>query len=402
MGSEGDRSVFPLLASIGVLYVAFGVLLGLLQGGLPPLLRSRGFDIGSIGWLFAVLLPFGLTFLWAPLIDSIALSRNTPRVAWILAAQTVSIVVLLTIAVGEGEPPVILFALALTVAFAAATMDVALDALSVMAVPPRYRPIAASLKLCALALGSIVGGGVFLALSQVVGWRLLFAGLAFVMLLAPLPLVLNRDYDPPFDAANRRQASLKATLCRAGNGELLAVLAFTSCVLFPLFSLNRIMLVDLHVPLTTIGWVVGTLAPLAGLAASALAAPLLTRVGPQPSIVVFALVLITAAGMMLVGLETRMPAWCMAGAIAANAGSTGFYVVICATILGWSRSLQPATDYAALFGISRLMSTIFVIALTQLLPVIGWSAFYVGSVFAIGAVVLVLYCFRAELAVCRQ
>jgi MFS family permease len=394
---DAGRSAIPLLASIGILYVAFGTILGLLQGGLPPLLRSRGFDIGSIGWLFAILLPFGLTFLWAPLIDTLPLSRQRPRVAWILAAQAAAIIVLMTIAVAETANPAVLFGLALVVAFSAATMDVALDALSVTAVQPRYRPIAASLKLCALSLGSIIGGGVFLALSRDLGWRPLFLGFAALMLLAPLPLVINRTYDPPVSEAAPPRASLKTTLQRAGGARQLALLAFVSCVLFALFSLNRIMLVDIHVPLATIGWVVGTLTPLCGLAASALAAPLLTRVGPQPSIFTFAAISIASVALMLLGLETATQLWCIVGAIAVNGGVAGFYVVICATILGWARSEQPATDYAALFGISRLISTIFLIGLTQLLPFIGWPAFYVGAALALFTTVLVLYRFRAEL-----
>ncbi|MFT4065547.1 MFS transporter [Paraburkholderia sp.] len=393
---QSHRSAIPLLVAIGILYAAFGIVLGLLQGGLPPLLRSRGFDIGSIGWLFAILLPFGLTFLWAPLVDSIPLSRKTPRVAWILAAQAVSIIVLLAIAATETVHPAILFGLALTVAFAAATMDVALDALSVTAVPPSYRPVAASLKLCALSLGAIIGGGVFVALSHRLGWQSLFLGFAVLMFFAPLPLVFNRDYDAPMSDIAPLRASLLVTLRRTGNGRQLALLAFTSCVLFALFSLNRIMLVDVKVPLAKIGWIVGTLTPLCGLAASAIAAPLLTRLGPQRSILAFAAISITSVGLMLFGLQTHVQAWCIVGTISVNGGVSGFYVVICATILGWARSQQPATDYAALFGISRLISTIFLIGLTQLLPFIGWSIFYVGAIVALLAAVLLLHRFRAE------
>ena len=65
-GADHSSSRRVMLA-MGVLYVGFGVLAALLQGGLPPVLRARGLSVAQIGWTFALYLPIGLSFLWAPL-----------------------------------------------------------------------------------------------------------------------------------------------------------------------------------------------------------------------------------------------------------------------------------------------------------------------------------------------
>ncbi|KAB2676674.1 hypothetical protein [Brucella tritici] len=52
----------------------------------------------------------------------------------------------------------------LVIAFAAAMMDLALDALAATSVPAEARAVAGGLKVGALSLGSMVGGGVFVAM----------------------------------------------------------------------------------------------------------------------------------------------------------------------------------------------------------------------------------------------
>ena len=74
-----DASSRRVMLAMGVLYVGFGVLAALLQGGLPPVLRARGLSVAQIGWTFALYLPIGLSFLWAPLVDRIRLPHQLDR-----------------------------------------------------------------------------------------------------------------------------------------------------------------------------------------------------------------------------------------------------------------------------------------------------------------------------------
>ena len=156
-----------------------------------------------------------------------------------------------------------------------------------------------------------------------------------------------------------------------------------------LFGLNRVMLVDAGVALEQIGSVVGTLSPLAGLVATGIAVTLMRRGGAMGALVFFAVICLSAAVLVAASfLLGKASSLAMAGAILATSGSTGFYVVICTIVLGWANTGQAATDYAALYGISRLFGMIVLMLAAQAIPIIGWAAFYIVAALALIAALL--------------
>ncbi len=375
-GIVGRPRIGALLGALGTLYVSFGVLFGLVQGGLPPLLRSRGLDLGQIGWTFAILLPFGLTFLWSPLVDAIRPMRRAPRIGWIIAAQSVVVVCLFVVAENPSAQPQWLLLLGLVVAFAAATMDVALDALASSAVPDEYRPLAGAMKVGALSVGMIIGGGVLVSLAQQLGWPTLFRAVAIITVIATLPILFCRSWDQPNNLSASTRPRVIDTFGRHGNGRRLLALTSLSCVLVSLISLNRIMLVDLGVSIEQIGAIVGLLSPAAGVGASILAVPLLRTFGSGIGLLTFTGFCIAAVATMAAGAHAMNTSIAIAGAIAVNAGVSGLYVILCAAILGWAQGRQPATDYATLYGASRFAATVALMALSRTVPLLGWPAFY--------------------------
>lgn len=385
-----DRAAWPLLVSTATLYAAFGLIYGVMQGGLPPLLRSRGIDLAGIGWSFIVLVPFGLTFLWAPLIDAVHPWPSAPRIGWIVPLQAVIVGLLSVVAQGEMWPPVLLLGLGLLVAFAAATMDVALDALSTACVPIRQRGAAGGLKVAALALGSILGGGVFVASAGRIGWTATFQICAAVSALATIPILLNRSWDRDAGRPERSRPDILAILRRPETRRRMLLLTLTTCAMVALSVFNRVMLVDLGVPVATIGAIVGTIAPILGLLASITAIPMTGRIDGRAGIVVFGGLCLVATGTMLIGIQTHSGAVAMIGATMMNAGTSGTFAILSATTLGWARGDQPATDYAVLYGVSRLVATVLLIALANLVAQIGWSVFYVGAGLVLVIAILLL------------
>lgn len=372
-----DRS-FSFLVVVGLLYVSFGAIFGILQGGLQPVLRAQGVDVGSLGLLASLLLPFGLTFLWAPLVDHIILNRRAPRVAWIIVTQAVVVGLLVVVAfVGSTSLPVV-FALALAIAFAAATMDVALDALAAKTVAQSDRVIASGIKVGSLALGSIIGGGLFVALFHRVGWTTIFLSVAALTIATTLPIFTQARKDSPSDETKgSKRPSILKLFRDPGQRKRLLLLATASVPIVMLFGLNRVMLVDAGLDLQQIGLIAGTLSPVGGIVATILAIAVMRRFGPQTGVSVFVIVCLVAAGLVVAGFQLDGSAdLAMAGAITATAASSGFYVVICAVVLGWANTAQPATDYAALYGISRLCALIVLMLAAQIIPHIGWPVFY--------------------------
>lgn len=376
---------------LSALYLGFGMTMGAIQSGLPTVLRAQGVSIGAAGWLYALYLPFGLAFLWSPLIDRWRPPVLTPRIGWIVPMQCFAALLVGVVAFLETVPVPLLFALGLLVACAMATMDIALDALAVELILPDWRPNAAAAKLAALSLGVMIGGGAFVALFQSLGWRTILLSGAFVLLVLPLAVL-------PLSAAERALprrgadsggggASLLAILRDPLQRTRLWLLTVACCVIFPLSGLNRLMLVDLGVASETIGWVVGTLAPLCMLAVAGTSAGLMKSLSHAGAMIAFGALGLAALAAMSFGYAFRSPWLAIGGAIAITAAISGIYVVITAGILRWAQGPQPATDYAAFYGVGRLASTVVTIAAAQFIGSLGWPTFYaVGG----GALVVVV------------
>lgn len=376
---------------LSALYIGFGMTMGAIQGGFPTVLRAQGVSIGSAGWLYALYLPFGMAFLWSPLIDRWRPPVLTPRIGWIVPMQCLAALLVGMAAFLETAPVPLLFALGLLVACAMATMDIALDALAVELVAPDWRPNAAAAKLAALSLGAMIGSGAFVALFQSLGWRTVLVSCAFVLLILPaavLPLsAAERELPRRTVGSGGGGASVLAVLRDPLQRRRLWLLTLACCVIFPLSGLNRLMLVDLGVAPETIGWVVGTLTPLCMLAVAGSSASLMKRLGHSAAMLAFAALGLAALAGMGLGYGLRSPSLAIVGAISITAAISGIYVVITAGILRWAQGAQPATDYAALYGVGRLASTVVTIAAAQFIGSLGWPAFYaVGG----GALVVVV------------
>lgn len=369
-----------VLLAIGLLYVGFGVMAGLLQGGLPPILRARGMSMETIAWTFALYLPIGLSFLWAPLVDRLRLPWLSPRIAWIVLAQAVAVLALIAIALLSDAPLGLLFSVGLVVAVAAATMDLALDALAVELTPAHSKPLAASMKLAALALGGMLGGGVLVAALAQWGWQTTFWLVAAFMLLSLLPILglvgYERTHAVQQAVQQRMPTQWFACLRQSQMRQYLLVLVVAAGVIFPLSALNRVMLVDIGVPMERIAWLAGTLQPLALLAIAVLTTPLIRWLGHKG-----ALWALSAAGALCVlglmlGHAQRAQALALVATVGMAAVVGGLMVVYSALILRWSEGPQAATNYAVLFCGTRLAGMVTSVLAGKLVALLAWQTFY--------------------------
>jgi MFS transporter, PAT family, beta-lactamase induction signal transducer AmpG len=204
--------------------------------------------------------------------------------------------------------------------------------------------------------------------------------------MATLPILLNWRWDSRVEGAGSAHPDLLAIFRDPDLRGKLARLTLASCVMVTLLFFNRIMLVDLGIPVPVIGLIVGMGAPLAGLVAAVAAVPILRRMGASNGILIFTAICLIACAAMGIGAWRGEPALAVAGAVIVTAGTNGFFAIICAATLGWAQGSQPATDYALLYGVSRLAATLVAIAVARLAAMIGWPLFYAGA--ACGLVVM--------------
>lgn len=377
MDGANHSSSRRVMLAMGVLYVGFGVLAALLQGGLPPVLRARGLSVAQIGWTFALYLPIGLSFLWAPLVDRIRLPFLSPRISWIVLAQLAAVAGLIAVAMLEHAPMALLFGLGLLVAVAAATMDLALDALAVELTNAQRKPMAASLKLAALALGSMIGGGVFVAVLGRMGWQFTFLCVAALMLLSLVPVLGLVKQEGHHSAGSQSQEKhWFACLRQAHMRRYLLLLVVCAGVIFPLSALNRVMLVDIQVPMEHIAWLVGSLQPIGLMVIALLATPLIRSLGHRAALALLTLAGVLCTGLLIAGYLQGWQTVAIVGTVGMSTVVGGLMVVYSALILRWSEGPQAATNYAVLFCGTRLSGIVMSVLAGKLVATMSWPVFY--------------------------
>src|SRR5262249_38514512 len=151
---------------------------------IPDWMRKSGMDIRVIGLFTLAQIPWSFKFLWSPLMD-----RYTPpwlgrRRGWMAVAQVALLAFTISLA-GLGNNPDsawVLGALALAIAFASATQDIAIDAYAVDVLRPEEQGIAAGARIAVYRAAMFVAGGFAITLAGQISWPLvnIILGLLYI------------------------------------------------------------------------------------------------------------------------------------------------------------------------------------------------------------------------------
>jgi PAT family beta-lactamase induction signal transducer AmpG len=154
--------------------LASGMPLYLLIQLVPAWLRAADVSLAEIGLFALVGLPYTWKFLWAPLMDRIALPLGRRR-GWMLVAQ---IGLVLSIgALGYIDPlheTALVAVLASVIAFLSATQDVAIDAYRREILPDEELGIGNAIHVQAYRIASLVPGSLSLILADLLPWVWVF------------------------------------------------------------------------------------------------------------------------------------------------------------------------------------------------------------------------------------
>ncbi len=280
------------VAAFTLLYAAEGAPIGFIWWALPALLRSEGVPIERITSLTAVLLlPWVFKFLWAPLVDALR-SRRWGFRAWILSAQLGMAAALAPLMWLDPAKHFDTWCLLLLAhAFAAATQDVAIDALAINSVAPARRGLLNGCMQAGMLSGRSLFGGGALVLASWAGPSWMMAALvAWILLAMPAALLVD---EPTVTGATGRGAAREL---RAGLTAMLATRSLWIGLGFALISaagfeatgqLAGPFLVDRGVGTATVGVFFGLVVVGAMLAGGLLGGRLSDRWGRLRSVAVF-------------------------------------------------------------------------------------------------------------------
>jgi len=197
-------------------YFSEGAPIGFLWSMLPVILRRSGMEVDAITVLTAALAwPWAFKFVWAPLVDVLRGPRWTLR-GWIAASQAAMLATLSPLwLLGPDAVARLpwLGTLLLAHAFAAATQDVAVDALAIRSTPEHELGALNGAMQIGMVLGKSAFGGVALLLATELGGRALVAFLLGVQAAALGANLLYRvDEEARPEGGEAMHARLRAFL----------------------------------------------------------------------------------------------------------------------------------------------------------------------------------------------
>ncbi len=175
-------------AAVALLSFSSGLPLGLVWIAIPDWMRDIGVDIRIVGLFTLAQVPWTFKILWSPLMDRYVPPWMGRRRGWAAIAQ-VALLVLTLMMAGVGhhpDTPWIVAALALAIAFASATQDIAIDAYAVDVLRPAEQGVAVGARIAVYRAAMFVAGGASITLAGMYSWPLVNACLA----LAYLPMLV--------------------------------------------------------------------------------------------------------------------------------------------------------------------------------------------------------------------
>ena len=216
-----------------------GLPLGLVYVAIPDWMRSIGIDIKVVGLITLAQAPWSFKVLWAPLLDRFVPPFLGRRRGWAAIAQVALFVITLALAGVARDPssPWVIAALALAVAFAAATQDIAVDAYAVDVLRPEEQGVAVGFRTASYLMAMRLAGAFAITFAAWWSWPTVLVLIAF----SYLPLLATTCFAPKPEETHEPPRSLRDAVWQPFVGFLSRPLALQILAFVILYKLSDVM-----------------------------------------------------------------------------------------------------------------------------------------------------------------
>ena len=366
---------------------ASGLPLGLVWYAIPDWMRDIGLDIRVVGLITLAQAPWTFKVMWSPLMDRYVPPFWGRRRGWMAVTQVALFAFGLMLA-GVGERPEsvwVVGALALAVALASASQDIAIDAYAVEVLHKEEQGAAAGARTALYRAALLVSGGVSITMAARIGWPAVNALMAFVYV--PMLVITWKSPEPevqPPPPRTLRDAVWQPFLSFLTRPRALEILAFV--VLYKLAdqlaqALTRPFLIDMGYNADQRGVALATIGVAGTVVGAFIGGWLTTLAGLGHSLWIFGfLQLFSNIGYYLLSIlgGPNVPAMYAATGfeLLTSGMGTGAFSVL---LLRLTEKRFSATQYAlfsSLFALPRVLAgpiTGFAVA------ALGWPSFFLST-----------------------
>jgi PAT family beta-lactamase induction signal transducer AmpG len=374
-------------ASVALLSFSSGLPLGLVWYSIPDWMRSIGVDIRIVGLFTLAQAPWAFKVLWSPLMDRYVPPFWGRRRGWMAVTQ-VALGVLGLLFAGVGRHPDALWvvgALALAVALASASQDIAIDAYAVEVLREDEQGAAVGARIALYRAALLVSGGAAITAAGRLGWP----AVNLILGLIYLPILLITWKAPEPERRTIAPTSLRDAVWHPFLGFLarhraLEILAFVFLYKFAdqlTQALTRPFLIDMGYNADHRGIALATVGLVATIVGALIGGWITTLIGLGHSLWVFGVLQIFSnLGYYFVSLAAGPVLPLMYGAagfelLTGGLGTGAFSVLL----LRMTQKRFSATQYAlfsSLFALPRLLAgPIAGVAVDAA----GWSTFFLST-----------------------
>jgi PAT family beta-lactamase induction signal transducer AmpG len=347
-------------------------------------MRDIGVDIVTVGLITLAQAPWTFKVLWSPLMDRFVPPFWGRRRGWMAVTQVALFACTLMLA-GVGSRPEsigVVGALALAIALASASQDIAIDAYAVEVLHRDEQGAAAGARTAAYRVAMLVSGGAAISLAARMGWPAVNVLLAAIYL--PILLVTWRSPEPdvqPTPPPSLREAVWQPFLRFLTRPRAIQILAFV--VLYKLAdqlaqALTRPFLIDMGYGADQRGIALATIGVFATVGGAFIGGWVTTLAGLGHALWIFGfLQLFSNIGYFLLSVLDGPNDLAMYGAtsfeLLTSGMGTGAFAVL---LLRLTEKRFSATQYAlfsSLFALPRVLSGP---ASGFAVDALGWPLFY--------------------------
>jgi len=247
----------PLFIIIIGVYTIQSLIGAFASQGLPAIMRSEGVSTIYIGLFHAVMMPWVLRFLWAPIIERQRKKGNdlSNHGLLILIPQVVATLIFIFLALTSTiDSFYLLFASLTLLAIASTCADTALDGLAVDELPANKRYLGNMVQVSGAYLGMLFGGGLFIYLSSKISWQhSIFILIAIVAIMSLPSLLLFNKKTQTYHTKSTHKASLKNALMNPKVRTGLIILTFSQLGTRSVMSMITPFLIDQKMDLESLG-----------------------------------------------------------------------------------------------------------------------------------------------------
>ncbi len=368
--------------------------------GLPLFLTSRTLqvwlteaqvDLGLIGWLSLVRLPYTLKFLWSPFLDRFIPPFLGRRRGWLVLTQGGLMIAIACMAFQNPKQALNLLAInALIIAFLSATQDIAGDAYRTDILETHELGLGASTWILGYRLAILTTSSVALILADYLPWAAIYLLMAMLMgvgivaaFFAPEPVDQERS---PATLVDAIYLPFQEFFQRQGLLFGIVVLAFILLFKFGdalVGNMATSFLVDIGFTKKVIGAVQGGWGFVATTLGVVLGGGILTKVGINKALWIFgglqALSNLSYFGLSLIGKnETALLAVISIENLCAGMVTSVFV----AYLMSLCNQKFSATQFALLSSLMAAGNDILSAPAGEIVKILGWSNFFAATIAA--------------------